>query len=1165
MMGTPEGNSAGQDRRSLSGRIQKVDLEAAINQATEAIVITNAAGVIQFVNPAFTRMTLYSVEDVVGQNPRLLKSGRHAEDFYRRLWATIAAGRVWTGELTNRRKDGSFYIEEMSISPVRDEQGEITSYIAIKQEIGARRAGEAAQRLLAAIVQSSEDAIAAYKPDGTVISWNRGAEAMLGYSAAEVIGNNVSLVVPPDRPHGLAYITMQVLQGNPVSQFEGVCLRKDRRRIDVSVTAFPIRNAAGDVETVSTIVRDISDRKQSEQARALLASIISSSHEAITGEDLEGVIVSWNKGAEVLFGFTADEMIGRNASVLAPPGCRDGVRKAISLIRTGCAIEPIETIRLRKDGTLLDVSLSLSPIRDIADHVVGASIIARDIGDRKRAERQQKESESRFQIMADSCPTLIWVTDSEGLLRFANRKCREYFGVTYQLVEGNHWQLLVHPDDATGYIREFLCAVRECKPFEYEARVRRADGAWRWINSFAEPRLSPNGDFLGHVGLTLDITERKHADDSVRDSEEKFRQLAENVREVFWILNPASGDLLYVNPAYEEIWGRSCESLYADPVSWFEAIHPEDQAEANRINGRQRQGEVIAAEYRIRRPDGSERWIRDRAFPIRDQSGHLIRVAGIADDITERKAFEARLVRAKEAADAANQAKSTFLANMSHEIRTPMNGVVGMLQLLAETDLSSTQKEYARIAQISAQTLLALIEDILDLSKIEAHKIDFETIPFGLRSVLENSIGGLRARAEAKGLKFEIAAAAGVPDLLWGDPKRLGQILTNLVSNAVKFTEQGRITVGVRPESETQDTAVVRFAVTDTGIGIREDRASDIFLPFVQADASTTRKYGGTGLGLAICKQLVEMMGGRIGFETEEGQGSTFWFTGVFGKVTEPARGAADTSKSTVQDGHGTPHAQDSHQACGTSDPLRPGRILVAEDNETNRIVILAQLAKLGYEAIAVTDGAQAIKALDQQEFDLVVMDCHMPVMDGEEATRRIRASCKGHIPIIALTANAMVGDRERYLRAGMDDYLSKPVEILALKETLARWTATRHRSDTTLEQSVPVLDEAAMLGRVLEDRGLARKVMQSFVYNFPAQLEILRNRIDEADARGAALQAHAMRGAAATVSAERLRAIALEMEGAANTGRLDRLGELLPRLAHAFNEVQHTADRVFS
>jgi PAS domain S-box-containing protein len=1269
-----------------SDNIERAGLIAAVEQAADGIVITGTDGKIQYVNPAFTAMTGYTSEEAVGQYPRVLKSGRQPAAVYEDLWKTIRGGRVWRGELINRRKDGTLYDEEMRIAPVEGANGEVVNYIAIKRDVTGRRTSDEARALLAAIVDGSDDAIASCSTAGIVLSWNRAAEEIFGYSAAEIMGKHVSMLVPPDRLDSLLNLLDRIQRGQPVSQHEGVCLHKDGRRFHISVTGSPVRNAAGEMVAISAVVRDISERREGEQAQALLASVVESSDDAIVATMLDGSIVSWNRSAELLFGYSRREAIGENISLLVAPHERDEQRRYLDAIGQGCALCPFERRLLRKDGSTVEALLSISPIRNPTGDVVGAAATIRDIAERKRTDERLRESEERFRIMADGCPSPMWVTNAAGGLQFINRAYRELCGTTCEQVAGNKWQLAIHPDDVAAHTAEFYRAVRDHAPFKAEARVRRADGEWRWVVSFGAPRFSPGGEYLGHVGLSPDITERKRAEvalreseeryrmlahalrstdecvnitdtenrilyvndaflrtygyredeligqniamvrsartppgtyaeilpatlaggwrgelwnrsqqgreflislatsqvcdetgrrvalvgvarditeqkeseEALRSSEEKFRQLTENMRGVVWMMVPGSDKLLYVSPAYERVWGRTCESVYRDPASRLEAIHPDDLEHCRVSFARQMRGEHLESEFRIRTPDGREKWIGGRAFPVRGQDGKVIRVVGIAEDITQRKRYETELIQAREAADSANRAKSCFLANMSHEIRTPMNGVIGMIQLLLETDLTAEQRQYANVIQTSGGVLLNLIDDILDLSKIEARRVTLENVGVSVRQTFGEVVQLLRVQAGAKGLRMDARVSADVPAVLRGDGRRLRQVLTNLAANAVKFTPHGSIQLNASVDRVDSGTATVRFTVADTGIGIRRDQAERLFAPFVQADDSTTRKYGGTGLGLAISKQLVGMMGGTIGVDSQEGRGSTFWFTAVFGTAAETAQPPA-----------GERPDERPAAAPATAPVARDAKILVAEDNAINRDVALAQLRKLGYQATAVVNGAEAVEAVRRGGYDLVLMDCEMPVLDGFAATRRIRESIDPGISILAVTAFAMTGDRERCLNAGMNDYLAKPMELNRLAELLTRWLPESRGADRAQTPAEPAAEPAmaafnpeVLLRRTMGDRQLADSVVKGFLADVPSQLDTLRQRVHGADAPGAQSLAQSLTSAAATVAADSLHAIAAAMERAGAVGQLDRCGELLPRASEEFERFKGALER---
>ncbi|MEI7892426.1 MAG: AAA family ATPase [Myxococcales bacterium] len=528
---------------------------------------------------------------------------------------------------------------------------------------------------------------------------------------------------------------------------------------------------------------------------------------------------------------------------------------------------------------------------------------------------------------------------------------------------------------------------------------------------------------------------------------------------------------------------------------------------------------------------------------VQRPQGEPMHVVGTLQDITERKRIEAERQRGREAAEAANRAKSEFLANMSHELRTPMNGVLGMTSILLDTPLSWTQRQYVATIKKSGETLLTLLNDILDFSKIEAGRLEIERVPFSIRAVVDDTMSLFGLSAEKKGLQFSCVVDANVAKWVSGDPGRLRQVLTNLVGNAMKFTSTGEVGLRVHGNNAHQ---TLRFEVQDTGIGIASETLERLFLPFSQADSSIMRRFGGTGLGLAISKQLVELMGGTFHVESKVGIGSTFSFEAHFPHVVEE---------------HGTEVAKEPQESQGTALQFQGARILVAEDNQTNQQVASIMLEHMGCQVRIAGNGVDALSSLALFDFDLVLMDVQMPELDGLEATRRLRElrGRNARIPVIALTAHAMSGFREQCLEAGMNDYLSKPIERDKLAQCLERWLLHRHVRETgplSDPGALVCFDRAGFVARLGNDEGLFQELLSAFVTQTGQQLEGLMKALESNDMSAMARTAHTLRGASATMSAPIMRDGARRLEVAAMNGD-PQAATVLSGLFRAFEDFQ--------
>jgi PAS domain S-box-containing protein len=927
-----------------------------------------------------------------------------------------------------------------------------------------------------------------------------------------------------------------------------------------------------------------------------------------------------------------------------------------------------------------------------------------------------RESHARYDQLAEESRTVTWEVDAEGLYIYVSPVSALVWGYLPDELVGRLHFYDLHPESEREAFKQAAFEIFRRKEafINLVNMVQTKDGRVIWMSTNGVPVLNPDGTLRGYRGSDSDITEQKRVEETLRMSREQFELAVRGSNDGIWDWNLRDNSL-YLSARWKGQLGYRDDELENTYATFAELLYPEDQPKVMDYVQRYLSGEIqdYRMEFRMRHKDGSLRWMLARGMAVRNDRGVPVRMAGSHTDITDQKKAEDELLVARDRAEAASRAKSDFLANMSHEIRTPMNGVIGMAGLLLDTELNEEQRRYVETLRNSGESLLALLNDILDLSKIEAGKLELEILDFDLPALLDDFAALLAPRSQDKGLEFICAAAPDVPAALCGDPGRLRQILLNLAGNALKFTSQGEVAVRASLVWETETDVLLRFSIQDSGIGIPADKQELLFQKFSQADVSTRRHYGGTDLGLVISKQLAQRMGGEIGVSSEAGRGAEFWFTVRLGKQAAGRQstslrdpGPLDSSlrgarvlivddnatqrdvllaqlaawglrAEAAADGSTALHTLARARAVGApfraalldlqmpgmdgatlaqairadrtlqatrvvllnslsqrvdarrleelgcaaclAKPVRQselydclatvlaetdaarvarprvayrsrhalhelrrggGRILLAEDNITNQLVAQGVLKNLGLSVDTVANGLEALQALTSLPYDLVLMDVQMPELDGLEATRRIRDPhsrvLNPHVPIIAMTANAMKGDREQCLAAGMNDYVSKPLVARTLAAALDKWlppdaprttdelreAAAKPAAVSAAEPKLPVFDKAGMLDRLMNNTDLARKIAAVFRQNMPQQIKALRGYLEAGDGPDAASQTHSIKGASANLGGEALRAVACAIEQSLEVGDLASAARRLAELEAQFDRLQEALQR---
>ena len=911
--------------------------------------------------------------------------------------------------------------------------------------------------------------------DGRWLKVNQSLCRIIGYDERELLETNFQTITHHEDLNADLENVYALLDGKiDAYQMEKRYLHKNGHIVWILLSVSLVRAADGRPLHFVSQIQDITEMKAAQENTARLAAIVRDSGDAIISEDLNGAITSWNPAAEKLFRYRAEEMVGQSIDRLFPAEDFDE-RAILAEVRQSKTTFRGEAVRVCKGGRHIDVALTLSPITDETGEVTGAAKIITDITERKRAEKALRENEARFRTLYESTPAMMHSIDLNGRIIYVSNNWLDTLGFTRDEVVGHESleflteasrrlaiESILPEFFRTGYCDEV--------PYQFVAK----DGRILEVLLSAIADRDLDGRITSSFAVLQDVTQRNRDQRRIEQLVAEQKSILEN--ELVGIVTVRDRLINWANPAFEKMLGYPPGGLVEIPTRKLYSNEEVYQAFGNAAYPVLKSGKVYRSQMELSRRDGSAIWL--------DVSGSLLNLETGESlwafiDITEQRKTALQLLAAKETAEAATRAKSEFLANMSHEIRTPMNAILGLSHLVGKTNLTPEQRDYVTKISTAGQALLGILNDILDFSKIEANRLEIEFSSFRLISVFDDLATIMSVNGGNKNLELTITLNPDIPRWVKGDSSRLQQTLVNLVGNAIKFTSSGSIAVRADIVERRTDQVLVRFSVRDTGIGISKEQLNRLFLPFAQADASTTRNFGGTGLGLAISKRLVELMGGSIGADSTLGVGSEFWFIVPF---QEGEAEAEDGAIAILQD----------------------LSILIADDNPIARESLSAMVRGIGWRDEVVASGREVIDHLRKHgsavhPYDVLLIDWQMPEMDGLETCRRLKEeSLSGQAPIVIMVTGY---SREDVLRSPnavhVDAVLVKPITESILYNTVAEIEAHRLGGTASMVADLGSAGTNRLAGiriLVVEDNAINQEVVCKILQNEGASVDVVGN-----------------------------------------------------------------------
>jgi PAS domain S-box-containing protein len=974
----------------------------------------------------------------------------------------------------------------------------------LKQQVGKRKSAE---EVFVSLVNNSQSAILLEDEDRKIVFTNQlfcdlfqipvAPESLQGVDCNDSAEQSKHLFADPeDFVTEIDRILIERTLHSRILNFaDGRILKREY------IPIFIENEYKGHLWSYADITEKYSIQEAIEQSELKNRLIMNSALDAIITIDAQGIITFWNPQAEKVFGWKENEVLGKKLSDTIIPDYHkkghDSGMEHYHLTGEGPALNKLlELPAVNIHGKEFPIEFSIIPVKQ-GDTEFFCSFI-RDISDRKKSEEALKASKELWQFALEGT--------GDGVIEY-NLQTREvFFSKQYLKMLGfeegefsnqiSEWLSRVHPEDHSVIVQLYKDYLEKgIKSHQKEYRIRQKNGEYIWILdrgmivTFTEDQKP-----IRLIATHSDITERKLSEQALKIKEEKYRSILANMN--LGLLEVDNDDIIqFANNSFCLMSGYHLDELIGEKAADLFLEKKRKEVIFNK-NAQRKVGISDTFEIPVLNKKGENKWWLISGAPRYDDSGKLVGSIGIHLDITAQKKLEIDLTMARDAAQASTEAKETFLANMSHEIRTPMNAILGMANQLNKTKLNANQNFFLNTIQSSADNLLVIINDVLDLSKIDSGKLSIENIGFEPSRVIEHVMRVMQHRAEEKGLKFTNSFFDdGISAVLLGDPYRLSQVLLNLVSNAIKFTNSGTIDVSCKVLVDYPEKQLLQATVSDTGIGMEIEFIDKIFEKFSQEDDSVSRKYGGTGLGMSISKELVELMGGKISVVSTKNEGTSVSFILGMQKGT----GNDLPQKETIET---------------NTDILEGKNILVTDDNEINRLIASTILKNFGARIFEATNGQEAIDMIKSNSIDIVLMDVQMPVMDGINATEFIREHVSKTLPIIALTAFALKGDNQKCFDAGMNDYLSKPFEESQLLQMVSKWlgknfnnTEAGQQQTTDIQEQLYDMSELKLIAR--GDTDFLLKMTRLFIDQTPVAIQEMISAYDAADYRAVKEIAH--------------------------------------------------------